>query len=313
MRGGDVLVIGESLVDIIDDPRTGSATEYVGGSPLNVAVGLARLGLGVELLSWIGDDTRGQRVRERLQLDDVFLLPQSVHHGRTATATARLELDGSASYTFRLEWNLPESFAFGSKRHVHFGSVAPMLDPSAEAVLQLVESMRRSSATISYDPNIRPDLLPEGTPVLERVTRAVGLSDIVKASVDDLHWLYPDDDPLEVAERWLTSGPELVVITDGAAGSLAVHDAGIVEVPARPVEVVDTVGAGDAYLSGFLAAADDRGMLGSRAQLHELSLATLESLMRMASSAAALTVGKPGADPPTREVLLESAGAGKKL
>ncbi|MFZ2176491.1 MAG: carbohydrate kinase [Rhodococcus sp. (in: high G+C Gram-positive bacteria)] len=302
------LVIGEALIDIVTD-SDGNVVEYVGGSPLNVAVGLGRLERPVEFVTHIGDDPHGHRIAEHLRASGVALAPGSVTPQRTATAHATLDPAGAARYAFDLDWDLPSPRWNSSSHLVHTGSIASVLEPGCAVVADLVTSQRASS-TISYDPNVRPPLITDAARARERIEYLVSIADIVKASDEDLRWFDPDRDPLDVAHDWLSRGPAVVAVTAGAQGAFAVYAGGVVEVPAVEVAVVDTVGAGDAFMAGLLDGFWSRAFLGveRREALHRISHDELHIVLGNAVLAAALTVARPGADLPTRESLTRAAG-----
>ncbi|MFI7588573.1 carbohydrate kinase [Spongisporangium articulatum] len=303
----DILVIGEALVDVVVPPD-GAVAEHPGGSPANVALGLARLGRSVDLLTRIGKDERGRDVAAHLERSGVRLAPGSVVDARTSTATARLDPDGVASYEFDLLWDLPPDARAGDVDAVHTGSIAAAVGPGAEAVARIVEEAA-GRAVITYDPNARPALMgdPVGDPVstLATMQRLIRTADVVKVSDEDLAWLLPGQDPLAVAEQWRTDGPALVVVTRGGRGASGVLSSGVVEVGAPPITVADTVGAGDAFMSGLLDALAQRGLLepSGREALHGLVPGALAPILTHAVKVAAYTCTRPGADPPTRRQL----------
>jgi fructokinase len=299
----DVLVVGETLVDIVMRDATTSG-EHPGGSPANVALGLGRLGRQVSLLSRLGDDARGERVRAHLGASGVKLAPGTLASGPTSTATARLDERGVASYEFELDWQLPDAVELPPARALHTGSIAAFLAPGGEAVLELVRRAR-GSLTVSYDPNARPVLMGEAAAARERVERFVAAADVVKVSDEDLEWLTPGADPARVAQDWLALGPALVVVTRGGDGAIGVCAAGRVDVRAPRIDVVDTVGAGDAFMSGLLDALAGAHLLGAdRAEdLRAIRREGLEAAVRRATRVAAITCTRPGADPPTRSEL----------
>ncbi|MDV9201013.1 carbohydrate kinase family protein, partial [Streptomyces sp. Wh19] len=256
----DLLVIGECVADIVRLP--GAADQvHPGGSPANVAYGLARLGHGTTLLTQLGPDANGRLIRDHLAGAGVEVRTDDAT-AATPSAAVTLDSDGRATYTFEIAWALGPVSLDRPPRHVHTGSIAAVMEPGAATVLGAVESLR-TSATVSYDPNVRPELMGDHDSAVRRVERCVALSDVVKASDEDLEWLYPGQDPERVAERWLTAGPALVLVTRGGDGALAVLPGGRVTVDALPTEVVDTVGAGDAFMSGTLHALAGHGLLGS--------------------------------------------------
>ncbi|MGX7728975.1 carbohydrate kinase family protein [Rhodococcus sp. 2H158] len=296
---GPVLVIGEALVDIV---RRGAAepVEHVGGSPLNVAVGLGRLGRDVEFVTHIGDDDRGRRIVGHLAASKVRLAAGSSTAARTPTATAVLDENGSATYEFDLEWQLPDPRPTPGARHVHTGSIAALLEPGCEAVAALLDR-HVPTATVSYDPNVRPALVGDDPRARDRITRFVAGADVVKASDEDLRWFAPGRDPRDVAREWLALGPALVAVTLGAGGAVAVARSGSVEVAAQPVEVVDTVGAGDAFMAGLLDALWTQELLGDREGLRGIEPDALRTALDVAALTAARTVARAGADLPTRD------------
>jgi fructokinase len=297
------LVVGEALVDVVVRPD-GAVSEHPGGSPLNVAIGLARLGRETHLLTRLGEDERGRSVLRHLEDSGVRLVEGSLRPVTTATAAATLAADGSATYEFDLHWELGQAALPAAPIAVHTGSIAAVLEPGASTVVQVVRD-QRDQATISYDPNARPLLMGSPADVRGRVEELVAVSDVVKVSDEDAAWLAPDESAEELAGRWLGLGPSVVVLTSGAAGMLGLCRAGRVEVPAPRVDVADTVGAGDSAMAALLDGLWLQGLLGApaRGALASVSTQGLETVVRHAARAAAITVSRPGADPPTRAEL----------
>jgi fructokinase len=292
------LVIGESLIDIVE------SDEHVGGSPLNVAVGLGRLGREVDFLTYIADDAYGRHITEYLNAAGVQLVSESRTAERTATARSTIAEDGSADYVFDLDWQLSGTPPVAPPLFVHTGSIAAVQDPGCLAVAALIDTYR-VSATVTFDPNVRPSLIADRDLARERIEHLVERSDIVKVSEEDLRWIDPDRPPERIAQTWLALGPAIVAVTMADRGAAAVCAAGVARVPARPVQVVDTVGAGDAFTIGLIDALWGRGLLGAqrRAELAGLDLDALTTALEAASVAAALTVGRAGADLPDRAAL----------
>lgn len=292
------LVIGEALIDVVE--RDGRISgEYVGGSPLNVAVGLGRLGRGVDLLTHIAEDARGRRITEYVENSGVQLVSGSKTARRTPSATVTLDAAGSAHYRFEIDWQLAGTPEVATPLLVHTGSIATVLEPGCRAAAALLDAYRMS-ATISFDPNIRPAVIRDDDIARGRIDRLVERADIVKASEQDLRWMDPRHSPLQIARAWLEVGPSIVAVTSGEQGAFAVCRAGTVSVPARPVQVADTVGAGDAFMVGLLDAVWSLGLLGAdrRRDLGRIGTEALESVLQSAALAAALTVSRPGADLP---------------
>ncbi|RXZ72941.1 carbohydrate kinase family protein [Agromyces albus] len=296
----DVLVVGEALVDLVHR-ADGSIDESPGGSPANVALALGRLARHPRLLTSLGDDRRGQTVRRWLEASDVVLEGRPA--ARTSTAIARLDGQGAASYEFAIDWQI-EVAGVGVADALHLGSIAATLEPGASAVAELLER-HRGRALISYDPNIRPSLIDDPESVRRRVLSLIERADVIKASDEDAAWLHPGVAVDEVARRWSRSGPGLVVVTLGSEGCLAFANGFEVTVPSLTVDVVDTVGAGDTFMAALIDGLLSEGALGTHAReaLASLDERRLTALLGRSATAAAVTVSRPGADPPTRDEL----------
>lgn len=309
-----VTVIGESLVDIIDDPhRESSVPEtHPGGSPLNVAVGCARLDLRAKLVTHFAEDPYGQMIAGHLDGNGV----ETVVGGSlpTSTALATLDESGAAEYTFSISWDIngasiPALAAAENSLHVHTGSIATVLAPGNKTVRALLEAARRH-ATISFDPNCRPAISPDAAAAREQAEEFVAASDIVKASDEDLRWLYPDRTLEESMAAWLELGPALVALTRGADGPVILTRQARVEMPGESIAVADTVGAGDSFMAGLIAGLAQLGALGAaaRPRLQQLSRDDLNALAAYANRAAAITCSRPGANPPSSAELGFLAG-----
>jgi fructokinase len=310
----NLTVIGESLVDIISDPhREATSRAYPGGSPLNVAVGAARLGLQTSLVTHYAEDRYGHMIEEHLNSNGV----QVIHGGTapTSTALATLGPDGAAEYSFSITWDingaaLAALAAAEGSTHVHTGSIATVLPPGRQATLALVEAARKQ-ATISYDPNCRPAINPDTAAAREQAELFVTASDIVKASDEDLQWLYPDRTLDETLDAWLALGPALVAVTRGASGPVIISAKGRTEQPAEPITVADTVGAGDSFMAGLISGLAQLGALGAdrRPRLRDLTPDELHTLAAYANRAAAITCSRQGANPPTSQELGSLTGS----
>lgn len=303
-------VIGEALVDVVQ--RSSGVDAHVGGSPLNVAVGLARLDHAVQFIGRFGKDAYGDSIAAHLRSSSV-MVPLPPDENPTSVATALIDDDGAASYTFDLAWELPGfaarlAFMLQGTSLLHTGSIATMLEPGAAEVLAAVEHAH-PNATISFDPNCRPSIITDRDYARAQVERFVALSDVVKASDEDLEWLYPGVDVLESARRWLrlggSAGPAVVVVTRGSDGPWGVTASGEAQVDAPKVDVADTVGAGDSFMAALLSGIVDHGLAGAqnRDELHAMPAEVLEGILNHAARAAAITVSRPGANPPTRAEL----------
>ncbi|MGJ7442361.1 carbohydrate kinase family protein [Aquipuribacter sp. MA13-6] len=303
------LVVGEALVDVVVGPDGAALGRHPGGSPANVALGLARLGHRAELLTWLGPDEDGDLVRAHLAASGVGLVDGSGAAAATSTATARLDLSGVATYDFDLDPSMPavdldaltgdEGFDV-----VHTGSIAAVLAPGASVVEGLI-SRTRHRATVSYDPNARPALMGDADVALAKVLAYVGISDVVKVSDEDLAWLRPGVDPLDVAGSWLMRGAAVVVVTRGEGGADALTAAGHTHVDSPATDVVDTVGAGDSFMSGLLDGFARHGLLGAdrRDALRAVPDDTVRDVLTHAARIASITCSRPGADPPWQREL----------
>ncbi|MHA7652873.1 carbohydrate kinase family protein [Mycobacterium sp. ML4] len=301
------LVIGEALIDVICQEVDGQS-EHVGGSPLNVAVGLARLGREVAFLTHIGTDAAGLRIADHLKSAGVQLVPGSTDATRTPVAVASIAEDGSATYRFDLDWRLAGTPPVPPPLLVHTGSIAAVREPGCLAVAALVDAYR-ISATVTLDPNVRPSLIVDRDQARERIDKLLAWADVVKVSDEDLRWLVPHRDPRDTARCWLACGPAIVALTLGERGAVAFCAAGEIEVAAKQVRVVDTVGAGDAFMVGLLDALWGLGLLGAerREQLRGIGLDTLRAALDVGATTSALTVSHAGADLPDRAALQASA------
>lgn len=297
-----VLVIGEALVDIVE-AADGHIVEAPGGSPLNVAVTLARLGAATRLLTALGDDARADSIESHLADSEVLLVAGARHLARTSTAVARMRPDGSAAYEFDLEWSIADDGGeadVAGADVVHAGSIALFLGPGSAGVRRhLATASTTPGVLVALDPNIRPSLLPSRDAVGHTFEALVPLAHVVKLSDEDASWLYPGRSERDVLDLLLESGPSLAAITRGADGCvLATTPGSYVELPAVPTTVVDTIGAGDAFMGALLHAILELGLARDLATGRAPSC---EDLVRIGTSAArvsAVTVSRRGADPP---------------
>lgn len=295
-----VLCLGEALIDVVI--RDDSREEHVGGSLLNVAVGVAALGHDADICAWWGRDDRGARLAEWVTAAGVSIVPGSDCAARTPVATALLDNDGRATYEFDLTWDVPPLHDLHRYGHLHTGSIAATLEPGGSAVVDAVRRIR-GSATISYDPNIRPALMHTPEEVRDRIGELVGLSDLVKVSDEDLAWLYPGEPVDTIMRRWTESGPAMVVVTRGPWGAdvLLASDPDILHVDPTTVELADTVGAGDSFMAGLIAGLLDAGLLGSpeaRQRLRRADWSDVRPALHQAAATSGITVSKHGAYAP---------------
>ena len=292
------LIAGEALTDIVIDAAN-TQREHPGGSPMNVAVALSRLGHEAHLLTRIGNDARGDAIRAHLDASGVQLTPGSSVEAATSTALARLDANGAATYEFDLLWDPRPA---GLPEHVdavHTSSIAAVLEPGAETVLDVLRR-RRDGSTISYDPNARPTLMGDPETVRAQIEHTIALCDVVKASDEDVAWLYGTDDVEDVVASWRELGPALTVLTRGDEGAVGFAATGRVQVSPVVVDAVDTVGAGDTFSAGILDALAAKDLLGAekRPALAAMPSDDVASVLRHAAALAAITVSRAGANPP---------------
>lgn len=296
-----IVVLGEALTDCVKRVGDSNVLEVPGGSPMNVAIGLGRLGHDVVLGARWGSDERGSALAAHVANSGVSVIEQASGLEKTSTATAMLSTDGSADYVFDLVWDLePDMVSSGGYLHVHTGSIGATLKPGAEAVWDIVDRERRLGASVSYDPNARPQIMGDKDLVLDQVKAMVALSDVVKASDEDIEWLYPGQETPDVVAQWQALGVALVVITTGKDGVTGYAGDQVVSLPTRATTVVDTIGAGDSLMSGLISALAARSLLGAKNRdvVAGLSLEDLTDILDYSLKSAAITVSRPGADPP---------------
>lgn len=267
-----------------------------------MAVGAARLGMSATLVTHYAEDRYGLMLEEHLHSNGVTVI--SGGSAPTSTATATLSPDGAATYDFDISWDingasLAALAAVQGSTHVHTGSIAAVFAPGDQATLALVEAAR-DHATISYDPNCRPAISPDVAAARAQAELFVAASDIVKASDEDLAWLYPHRTPEETLEAWLKLGPAIVALTRGAAGPVVLARRGRVEMTAEAITVADTVGAGDSFMAALISGLAQLEALGSggRQRLQALAPDELHALAAYANRAAGITCSRPGANPP---------------
>lgn len=282
---GSVLVIGEALIDIVE--KEGGSVEHVGGSPANVALGLGRLGVEVSLLTQFGADPRGEAIEAHLRDSSVRLLVERA--AATSTARARIRRDGSAEYDFDIAWGGFGDVALPSASIVHTGSVAAFLEPGASDVVRLIRSA--GAAEVTFDPNIRPDLVGARGEVEARFHEIARLSTVVKLSDEDAEWLFPGKAIDDVLDAVLADGARLAAVTMGAEGAVLATPSGRVRVDPVRVEVVDTIGAGDTFMASLIASVRESGSA-------DLGRDRVAQIGRDAVRAAAVTVSRAGANLP---------------
>ncbi|MEZ0067018.1 fructokinase [Streptacidiphilus sp. MAP12-20] len=298
--GRSVAVIGEALVDLVWPNGSTTLSAHAGGSPANVALGLQRLDRPVTLVTTWGDDAPGALVAKHLAAAGLRVRRAPDASGRTMIALAHVDRGtGAADYDFLTAWDPVELPLEPEVTLLHTGSLAVVVQPGATRVVETCAAFRSEPGrAVSVDLNVRPAVQPDRDAYRSAAERIVRVADVVKASDEDLGWLWPDRTPEEAARALLELGPRLVVVTRGGAGALALTDRHRAEIPAPQVTVVDTIGAGDAFESALLD-----GLFGSEGVRLPESAAELTALLRRCAAAGALACTRAGAQPPTREEL----------
>ena len=305
------LVCGEALFDVFIGSETDKALHLdarPGGSPFNVAIGLARLGQPVAFLSGLAQDMLGERLMRTLAKEGVDTRPCPLFDAPTTLGMVELDGQGVPRYAFygngaadRLLGvdQLPELDP--GLQAIHLGSYATVVEPVATALETLVRR-ERGRRLIAYDPNVRLNVEPDLMRWREKVITLTSLAHLVKISDEDLRLLYGDADETALAASWLASGARLVVVTRGGEGASAWNERGRVDVPAPRITPVDTVGAGDTFQAAMLTHLAETDRLSPTA-LASMEKPALARLLDFAAGAAALTCSRRGADMPRRAEL----------
>ena len=292
-----IWVCGEVLIDILP------SGPVVGGGPANTAKALTRLGHDVHFIDGISSDAYGQSARTELLRDGVNLDLALASAKPTCTATVTLDAAGAASYEFLIDgtatfdfhssW-LPDPYRY-QPQVLHIGTLVTVIEPGASALYDWAMQVAEF-APIVFDPNIRPSVQPDRDLYEAAVEKWAALSAVIKVSDDDLAWLFPGQSIDDVANRWISDGVFLVVVTRGANGLVGFTADGRVEVPGVKVDVVDTVGAGDTVGAIVVGAMVTHGLIELRGDL-------LRSVLTRAAAAAAITCSRQGAQPPYKHEL----------
>jgi fructokinase len=294
-----VWVVGEVLIDLIPDADQHLAV--VGGGPANTAKALAKLGVETYFIDGISTDKYGQMAIAELLSANVSLDYAQYSNKPTCTAKVTLSKSGSASYEFVIEdtatfdfsvsW-LPDPQSLKTSL-LHIGTLATVIEPGASVLFKWAQSVAHL-APIVFDPNIRPAVLGDRDEYVKKVEKWVAISSVVKVSDEDLYWLYPHKAINEIVNRWLEDGVQLVVVTLGDKGITAYRKNEQISVGAVKVVVADTVGAGDTVGAVLVEAIVKNG-------LDKLTGEVLKRMLNRAVKAAAITVSRTGANPPSKE------------
>jgi fructokinase len=299
-----IVIGGEALVDLVEDG--GLLQAVAGGGPFNTAVAFGRLDVPVAFLGAISRDGYGQMLAERLA--EAGVDTSLVHWSKAPTPRAvvhRLR-DGANEYTFHLEGTSmtdisPEELPALPREAwaLHVGTLALAIDPPASTYERLVDR-ENGRLRIVLDPNVRPGMFGDPAAYRRRFERLARVADLVKLSKEDAAWIYPGRPIEAVLELILRFGPAIVALTRAAEGAVAASKDGFVDIPGIPVEVVDTVGAGDSFGAALIAALVDEGAFGPHPPPTTLEPAVLARAVSYAVAASAITCTRTGAVPPTR-------------
>ena len=292
------LVVGEALVDIFT-PYEGKTINVCGGSPANVALGLGRLERPVYLATWIAKDSNGNFIKNHLEESGVKLTLGSENADFTSTAKATLDKNGNATYDFNISWQPVKPI----NQHpiiLHVGSIGAILQSGKQTVKQIIEEYK-NTATITYDPNIRPTIIGDRNSVYKEIINLATQSDILKASHEDMQWLEPNKTHAEFADFLISKGVSIVVITLAEKGVWVKTKSGITKTyPTSAKHVVDTVGAGDSFMAGIIDGLWSQELLGKVAadKLAQINEQQLDYIINHASKIAAITISRKGANLP---------------
>ncbi|NOD88319.1 MULTISPECIES: carbohydrate kinase [unclassified Ruegeria] len=302
-----ILCCGEALIDMIAEPTVSGARGFVphtGGAILNTAVAMGRLGESVGMLTGVSTDMFGQQLINALKASHVDVSHVIVSDRPTTLAFVQLE-DGHATYSFVDEntagrmlapEDMPDQLPAISA--LYLGGISLACEPCADAYASLL-AQHGNDRPVMLDPNIRPGFIQDQTRFRTRLNRMIAQSDIVKVSDEDLDWIIPGAEPEAVkAALLLQAGPSALIVTrggDGANGYLA--DGSQVTVPVKPVQVVDTIGAGDTFNAGVLTGLSRAGHL-TKPAVRNLTANSLRAAMELGAEVAAVTVSRAGAEPP---------------
>ena len=294
-----VWVCGEVLIDLIPDGTERKAV--VGGGPANTAKALAKLGIAAQFIDGISTDKYGQMALKQLHKDGVLLDFVKFSDKPTCLAIVSLNeaggasyefvIDGTATFDFSVSW-LPDPVA-NKPSLLHIGTLVTAIEPAASVLFEWAKQVAKVSPIV-FDPNIRPAVMSDRAEYVKQVERWVSISSSVKVSDDDIYWLYPGVELDLVANKWLAMGPELVVVTFGDKGLTGYRKDEKVVVDAKKVVVADTVGAGDTVGAILVEAIIEDG-------LEKLTGDRLSVMLVRAAKAAAITVSRTGALPPSKD------------
>ena len=255
-----IVVAGEALIDLVVSPG-GQVDARPGGSPYNAARSLARLGVETTFLGRLASDGLGRLLRDRLAAEGAAIGVPEPSSRPSTLAVATLDQAGSADYAFYLDGTAGADLGYEALKKalpadataLHVGDLGLVMEPVGAAIERLIRSDVPADALVLLDPNCRPSAVADHEAYRRRIGVIARRADIVKASTEDLAYLYPDVPPEEAAKALLDNGPSLVLVTDGPRPARAFLPDSILAEEVPSVTVVDTIGAGDAFGGGFLA------------------------------------------------------------
>jgi len=299
----EIWVCGEVLIDLI--PRGEKKIAIVGGGPANTAKALALLGFDSYFIDGISSDTYGEKAKAELLYAGVNLKYANFTDKPTCTADVSLDSAGVASYVFAIEGSATFDFSHDwlpdpleiKPAVLQIGTLATIVEPAATILLEWARKVAQV-APIVFDPNVRSSVVSDRTKYQAAVARWTAISVVIKVSEDDLAWLYPEREQLDIAAQWLNEGAALVIITKGSYGLIGITKEGSVTVPGVKVEVADTVGAGDTVGAIVVEAIVERGLSAFHGEV-------LREVLTRAAKAASITCSRAGANPPSRAEIEE--------
>ena len=294
----EIWVCGEVLIDLI--PRGDKKVAIVGGGPANTAKALALLGFDSYFIDGISSDAYGEKAKAELLYDGVNLKYAHFTDKPTCTADVSLDAEGVASYVFAIDGSATFDFSHNwlpdpleiKPAVLQIGTLATIVEPAASILHEWAMKVAEV-APVVFDPNVRSSVMGDRDKYQAAVAKWTAISAVIKVSEDDLAWLYPDREQLDVAAQWLSEGAALVIITKGSYGLIGITAQGSVTVPGVKVEVADTVGAGDTVGAIVVEAIVERGLVNLHGEV-------LREVLTRAAKAAAITCSRAGANPPTR-------------
>jgi fructokinase len=298
---GQAWVVGEVLIDLI--PEGSDRKPVVGGGPANTAKALAKLGIDTQFIDGISNDKYGQMAKNELKTVGVKL--DYVKYSDKPTSLALVSLSDSRSATYEFVIENTATFDFTPDwlpnpqtdlpSLLHIGTLAAVIEPGACALFKWAQSAAKV-APVVFDPNIRPAVLSDRSKYVAQAERWVEISSAVKVSDEDIKWLYPSLNIEQAVNNWLTKGPSLIVVTYGDKGLTGYRKREMISTDSVKVKVADTVGAGDTVGAILVEAIAKDGLDSLKGQ-------RLETMLKRAAKAAAITVSRVGANPPTFQEL----------